>query len=161
MKNGEKDTKEPSDSQRPFYTEGIGHRISGLIEPHGMKKKLSEATGISLSQLDRYAREISAPTIEPLARLADAAGVRLEWLATGKGPKHQTDVVFYEKFDVPLLADAIDLLETFLKGLKRQATPRNKAELVVAVYELLKEDQEIDGQEARKNAMGKLLKLVG
>ncbi|MCH7479732.1 MAG: helix-turn-helix domain-containing protein, partial [SAR324 cluster bacterium] len=67
--------------------------------------------GISESQLYRYIGGESSPTIEPLVQIARAAGVSLEWLATGYGSRRGGEAVagmrkLEESLDVADLAPA-------------------------------------------------------
>ena len=71
----------------PFLISGIGSRIGDISENFGTKKELAEAAGISSAQLYRIIKGDSQPTIGPLVAMAEATGVYLEWLATGRGPK--------------------------------------------------------------------------
>lgn len=148
-----------SDEAKPL-TYGFGGRINEAIAGCPSKKWISDKAGVSLSQLSRYMTEESQPTIEPMARIAEASGVNLEWLITGRGPKLVSDGHIYENFDTELLVDAIETLESGLDISGRSATPRGKAELIVLVYELLSEERNAN-LDARKEKIGKLLKFKG
>jgi transcriptional regulator with XRE-family HTH domain len=124
-----------------------------------MKKKMSDAAGVSLSQLGRYISGESQPTIEPLVRMAEAAGVNLDWLATGRGSKLKADVALYEKYDVETLTEAIETTEVALEAMKRKATPQNKAELILLVYGVL--TSEGTDKKQRSAAVLKLLNFSG
>ena len=69
----------------------IGGRIEIACDIAGGKKKLADMAGVSESQLHRYIAGTSQPTISPLVAIALAAGVRLEWLATGRLPAIMAD----------------------------------------------------------------------
>lgn len=156
--NPESEISGSSDSSLPILTAGIGSRILEISSGFGDKKRLSEMTGISEAQFYRYIKGTSSPTIEPLARLADAAHVTLEWLATGRGPKLKADVGLYEKYDVGALAEAIETTEMALEAMKRRATPQKKAELVLLVYGVLASKETDKNQ--RSAAVLKLLSFA-
>ena len=59
-------------------------RLQSLIGD-GSSRKFSRDIGISYSKLHNYLTGVSAPTLNSLVTLADATGVNIEWLATGRG----------------------------------------------------------------------------
>ena len=61
-------------------------RISALVEMFRTRTYASQVSGMSTDQLVRYEHGTCAPSFIPLAKMAVAKGVRLEWLATGEGP---------------------------------------------------------------------------
>lgn len=63
----------------------LGKRIAEVATWVGGKKTLSKQTSISESQLYRYISGQSQPTASPLAAIARAGMVSLDWLITGKG----------------------------------------------------------------------------
>ncbi len=67
-------------------TAGIGQRIDAAARAIGGKRRLAEQIEISEPQLYRLISGEHQPKVETLVAIARAAGVRLEWLATGEGP---------------------------------------------------------------------------
>ncbi|MEH6649959.1 MAG: S24 family peptidase [Motiliproteus sp.] len=67
-----------------FEPQNFSERVK-LIKDKTGTQKLSELTGISTVQLNRYAKGTSQPMIEPLVAIAEASGVSIQWLATGIG----------------------------------------------------------------------------
>lgn len=67
-----------------FQPASLGERIDYIKRQQGAGN-FSKASGVSSTQINRYIRGESQPTIEPLIALAQAGGVSLEWLATGNG----------------------------------------------------------------------------
>lgn len=64
----------------------LAQRLARLVRKHG-RKKLIEASGIAAKTFDNWKAGVTTnPGLEKLKPLADAAGVSLEWLATGEGP---------------------------------------------------------------------------
>ena len=60
-------------------------RLKTVVRDFGGNKKVAEKSGVPLSSLNSYmnGREMSVPA---MIALAEACGVPLEWLATGRGP---------------------------------------------------------------------------
>lgn len=79
---------EDGSGQKP--ANGIAERLQLLAERFPSRRKLAQASGISPSTLRPYFKDGGVPLDNAVA-LAKAAGVRLEWLATGEGPMHATD----------------------------------------------------------------------
>lgn len=86
----------------------ISDRIAKVAEMVGSKKKLAELMDVSEVQLYRYLNMENAPSIEVAFKIAQAGGVRLEWLLTGfERPKLLTPGVFDK------VRDHIKNLESF------------------------------------------------
>ncbi len=94
--------------------------------------------GVSTDALARYIRGENMPAFEIAARLCLAAGVSLEWLATGKEPEtpqNQGENVtsqILRREDVKL---AVQLAEEALDG--RRLGPADYAELVALIHDAL------------------------
>lgn len=61
-------------------------RVSEAARLAGGVSVLAERTGLSRQVIGKYIRGESDPSRERLVLLADAAAVRVEWLAAGRGP---------------------------------------------------------------------------
>ena len=68
----------------------------------GTRKSAAKAAGVSSDTLQRWIREEVQPSLGPIIKLADAAGVSVEWLATGREcPRGVAEVPgVYDKDDV-------------------------------------------------------------
>ncbi len=67
----------------------VGDRI---VDARGVAKMetqaaLAKATGIAPETISRYESGSYNPSLTALLMIANATGVRLEWLVTGEGPK--------------------------------------------------------------------------
>ncbi len=58
----------------------VASRISELVEKVGGEKAAADIAGKSADQIRRYAKMKSAAPLEPIARLAKAAGYSLDWV---------------------------------------------------------------------------------
>lgn len=97
----------------------------------------------------------STPGVDKAAQIAEANGVTLLWLATGKGPM-RTDEARPDAavpVDMAELALAIETVEEGLAVHRRTMTPAKKAELICAVYDLWVNGEE----EAKKNVVLRLV----
>ena len=68
----------------PKSHEAFAERLRRVIRDTGTILGLSEKAGVSDSTIHLWLRD-SEPSREKLVNLADAAGVSVEWLATGRG----------------------------------------------------------------------------
>ncbi len=64
----------------------LGERIGEAAERVGGKRRLAQMAGVRESQLYRYIRGDNVPSALAAAALAEAAGVKLDWLIRGIGP---------------------------------------------------------------------------
>lgn len=104
-----------------------------------LAKRAGLAAGPSL--LRKYLAG-SIPGTAPLVALAEALDVRLEWLATGKGPMRETDPPSQPAAQEPgvnmdAMAAAFSAVELGLQDIGRTLPPEKKAQLFLAVYEIL------------------------
>ena len=65
--------------------DAFGERIDVAIKRAGGATRMAEKAGISGSVLRKWRAEKSDPSRTSLIKVANAAGVSVEWLATGKG----------------------------------------------------------------------------
>lgn len=65
----------------------FGERVDECVRIMGSRKALAESARISTRALDQYRSGDTDPTRRKLIAMARAAGVNVEWLATGEGPK--------------------------------------------------------------------------
>lgn len=84
-KNNESEVKEENRKSLPILTPGIGSRIERVSKMLGGNAAAGRAANKSDIQIGRYVREMSAPTVDVIVALSKAAGVSIEWLATGEG----------------------------------------------------------------------------
>jgi transcriptional regulator with XRE-family HTH domain len=78
--------KEWKMNQVNIPTAGIETRISSAAKILGKRKSAAEAMGVSTDSLQRYLRGEVKPPVDALVLLAQASGISLEWLITGRKP---------------------------------------------------------------------------
>lgn len=125
-------------------SDAFSKRIVELISDFKSVANLARACGLSESVLRKYRDKISEPSRDNLIKIALNAGVTLEWLATGYGPKYHDDIagvaegaLSYKDGSVEydrLLDDvhqAVLELESVLKNNNLTIdNPQNKAKLI-------------------------------
>lgn len=74
-----------SESAIPSSGTQLGRRIELVASRFKTRKEAASAAGVSADQLQRYIRGENEPSTSIMARFADAAGVSIEWLASGRG----------------------------------------------------------------------------
>ncbi|MGC1331032.1 helix-turn-helix domain-containing protein, partial [Pseudomonas sp.] len=63
--------------------DGLGQRIADMAESLGGKRNLARQAGVHETQLYKYIRGGSAPSLAVCLAMARAAGVSLDWLIAG------------------------------------------------------------------------------
>lgn len=120
---------------------GIGARLKVWREGVGLGQSEAAARlGMSESTYQNYEREVRAPRMEAMEAFV-RSGLNANWLLTGEGPMLLADLVqpAAGQLDQVRLRLALETVEEGLIAAKRTMTPPKKAELVIAVYELLEE----------------------
>lgn len=111
------------------------------MEAVGSRKKASEVAGKSVDMLISYAKgRIDAP-FQVLTKLAEATGVSLDWLATGKGPMRLsktdqaiTSVVGPIEIDEELHGRVVDGIVKLYDAEKVRLQPIDLGRLSVRMY---------------------------
>lgn len=159
----------------------IGDRVAGEI---------ARRAGISKAALSKYRRARQSPTVLVVTRLADALGVRVEWLLRGRKPMragaeavdlpaiHEIVGAVAEGWDQPV-ADperGAEIAEKFWKGFRRYVQPSSYGKLAPVVqvvfgnllaraFQRLREadrDELLDDPQERGETAGRILgQIVG
>ncbi len=148
----------------PILASGIGTRISEAASKVGTRKSAAIAAGVSSDTLQRYISEGVKPSFEPLVGLARAAGVSLEWLATGEEPlrnpvheppaDHQVSESEFDKI-LEKVENAVVIIESALKKRGASMSPEKKGKLAAMCVDYL-----YDLPEDEKPDTAKILRLV-
>lgn len=97
--------------------------------------QLAVLTGVQRSAVAQWEREdCTTPSVEHLAKIAVATGVRFEWLATGRGPAMPDGQEF--DFAAQIHDFAQDEVETRILGFVRRMSPR-KRQMACMILEAL------------------------
>lgn len=103
--------------------------------------------GVSPTALRKYL-EGAEPSVNRLVSMAEAGGVTVEWLATGRQPKLRRDLVDalqaqaaraepVQALDRDRLAQAVRVVEESLQAAELPLPPDKRAELFCAAYDLI------------------------
>jgi transcriptional regulator with XRE-family HTH domain len=137
MKAGSEDESLVSGSSIELENNFIG-RMELCADKIGSVSALAKKAGISQSGIRRYFSG-GEPTRPHLAALAEAANVRLEWLATGNGdPENEVSAAVKAASAPPDLDSLEDVTTKVLELLEKHRpdiSARAKARIVRLVYE--------------------------
>lgn len=78
----------------------LGRRIRTLVQAVGTQAEAARVAGLTTRQLSRMLSGEAAPSLLPIARLAAAAGLSLDWVVGGSRTA--------ERIDTELLARVVD-----------------------------------------------------
>lgn len=104
--------------------------------------------GLPESLLRKYLAGPTLPGLDKLIAIANTAEVCIEWLATGEGPMKRGEEPKRTPGDIDeeLLEAAIEISEELLESLGKQTTPKQRTQLILALYDVASErdDHTID-----------------
>ncbi|MCA1909239.1 MAG: helix-turn-helix domain-containing protein [Magnetospirillum sp.] len=112
-------------------------RMEFAAKQAGNATRLAESTGISRRAIGDYLSGNAEPSRPRLIAIAAAAGVRLEWLATGQGPVFpdgDREGKVSSDLDVSALEAVIAAVEDHLRQRRQAISPDAKAALVTTLY---------------------------
>ncbi|MBP5857079.1 helix-turn-helix transcriptional regulator [Marivibrio halodurans] len=72
---------------------GLGDRLRQVCALIGSKKAAADAMGVSEDMIYRYLKGETKPPLMPIVALCERAGVRVDWLASGRHPVFAEDGV--------------------------------------------------------------------
>jgi len=114
------------------------NRIKKIIKLAGTAEKLANSAGVSPSLIGKYLSGKSDPTRKKLIALAEAAGVNVQWLATGEGLMGRNAIK--HEFSLSPLTLIIEVLDDYEIELGKKLTTSERANLISEVYECLSEN---------------------
>ncbi|MBL1420885.1 MAG: helix-turn-helix transcriptional regulator [Alphaproteobacteria bacterium] len=129
-------------------------RLKTAIKTAGGNKKVSELSDVPLGTLNNYIRGVSEPTLAKIIDIANICNVSIDWLAYGDpaNNNHYTTSPLNQE----ALRLSLENIEDALNNNNRQMLPKDKAELLVVVYNIFnKSEKEIDNSELKQ-----LLKFI-
>ncbi len=115
---------------------GMGKRISECADRVGGRRALARSAGVHESRIYAYIKEENEPGIEPLVRIASAAGVSVDWIATGV---EQGAHVVEDSVESPLNEHLFEQIFLALEGTLAEhgltMDPKSKARFVLVLYD--------------------------
>lgn len=119
--------------------------------------------GMAESLIRKYLSGESLPGLDKLVTIADAADVRVGWLANNEGPKEKgasAEAPFYSGegfgWDASLMTDIVEAVEEVLEELREKLIPSEKAKVITRMYEIYAEE----GAKPQKQEIRRQLRLV-
>ena len=122
--------------------------IERMKSAAGMKSDsdLARCLGVTPQAIYKFRKQGRLPA-DLVVSYAFDAGLSLDWLATGNGTMMAEDVkIVLGKIDYELLEAVIEVVEELLVTLEKDATPKQKTQLILALYDLAgeREDRVVD-----------------
>jgi hypothetical protein len=138
------DAQNETRMDRPSSQEELGRRLSAVLDRIGTRQKASEIAERSVDQLGKYVKGAAEPPFLPLIRLCEAAGVRMEWLATGTGPMLLSETAQQRgsqsaRLDAETMRSALKLLTWAFELQGASYDPARDPDLLVETYAFLDE----------------------
>jgi transcriptional regulator with XRE-family HTH domain len=135
----------------------IGDRLKKIMEGSS-GREFANSLGKSPSTVDQYLKG-RIPPADFIVLVCERHQVEPKWLLTGEGPMRLGNgpEVLISRIDEDLLEAVIEESEELLDSLNRKATPKQRTQLILSLYDLAKEreDHKIDRPKALR-----LIKLM-
>lgn len=126
---------------------GFARRMEDVAKLVGNATLLAQKTAISRRAIGLYMSGEADPTLKKLVAIARAAGVCLEWLATGNGPKfHNQDGPASQcdsSVDTKRLKAVLSAVKEAITDGGYKVSPSQEAEIISGIYELIKSEDQI------------------
>ena len=84
-------TEIPDNADHNRARRALGQRIGEVVELFPSREEALKVAQVSRMQLHRYISKAGQVPLEPIAKLAQVKGIRLDWIWSGEGPKHKND----------------------------------------------------------------------
>lgn len=144
-------------------------RLSEVIKEGGGPEKIAHKAFVTSRTMYNYLIGATTPSADKIERLANAMGVRTEWLVTGHGDKYQrAERVDHSEGEergvlasigVDRLALIIQTIEQSLGDVSR-LTPKQKAGLLLAANRIYSMTSEGDRVQNMKDIVDSLLSVM-
>jgi hypothetical protein len=149
-------------------TGGFAARLREVIDAYGSASGLAKAIDRSEGAVRKWLRGESEPNVTDLRSVCDTTNTRIEWLATGNGPRGtESDGVRdssappyqgqpHEPINTALLEGILLAVQEELRDAQLNLPLLKQSMLVVTLYDLCHERKEVD-----REAVARLVKLAG
>ena len=119
-------------------SEPISVRLKEVVgdEPH---RSFARRMNISESVMRAYIEGTSKPGMDNLVSIADAGGVTIDWLATGRLPKRRSDLKVSDQAPAPLNPELLRMALILAEDSARvqPLSAEQRADMVLAFYNRL------------------------
>jgi hypothetical protein len=152
-------------------TGGFAARLREVIDAYGSASGLAKAIDRSEGAVRKWLRGESEPNVTDLRCVCETTGTRIEWLATGNGPRGtEPEGVLrdpavaplyqgsapHEPINTALLEGILQAVQEELQNAQLSLPLVKQSMLVVTLYDLCHERKEVD-----REAVARLVKLAG
>jgi hypothetical protein len=149
---------------------GFATRLREVIDAYGSASGLAKAIDRSEGAVRKWLRGESEPNVTDLRCVCETTATRIEWLATGNGPrKAEPEGVLrdpaisplyqggvpHEPINTALLEGILQAVQEELQNAQLNLPSLKQSMLVVTLYDLCHERKEID-----REAVARLVKLA-
>lgn len=127
----------PAEKKLSPDVEGFSRRMRELMDVQKSVNSFANAAGVTEGAIRNYLRGGVKPSQKVLEAIARTAGVSVSWLATGEGRREPQagEMLFGTPGERDVMKLAIQDAEEILGVLKATVPPKQKAELVLALYD--------------------------
>lgn len=147
----------------PGFSLTFEQRFDQVIAMAGGFERARELCGVSASTPYQWRKSEGKMPLNAALKLAEAAGVTLDWVATGWDRRPGLPApsnVAPPPLRSDLLQAAIKLVEEWLDENRRTMAPDRKSEIISKIYELLIEDAAAGAVSIDQTKMRQFLRLV-
>jgi hypothetical protein len=147
---------------------GFATRLREVIDAYGSASGLAKAIDRSEGAVRKWLRGESEPNVTDLRSVCETTSTRIEWLATGHGPRgteadgvRETAAPPYEglprePINTALLEGILLAVQEELQNAQLNLPLLKQSMLVVTLYDLCHERKEVD-----REAVARLVRLAG
>ncbi|MGA7539140.1 MAG: hypothetical protein WBW93_10250 [Steroidobacteraceae bacterium] len=138
---------------------GFAARLRQVLRAYGSASALAKAIGRSEGAVRKWLRGESEPNVSDLRALGEMTRTRIEWLASGQGPRETPGIADPDSLDPARarnpLPQALDmaLLEAVMAAVDEQLrlaalelSAAKRSALVAAAYDLARERNALDAE---------------
>jgi len=134
-------------------------RLQLIISREKSRSAFAKKCGVAESLLRNYLGGTSLPGMDKLIAMTEAAGVSIDWLATGEGPMRRDQVErapepYSEErigWDPELMTEIIQKFEKALTDRKAYVSPVEKGKMYAKLYEFYRAKKvKIDADEVQR-----------
>ncbi len=132
--------KKKEEATAPGFSADLGDRLSSAIEALGGLRAAGALAGVTDEQVSKWRSGRARLPFHAAAIWADETGISLDWLATGKEPKHRWQTASGDVAE-DTLSGVIEEVDDFVAQTGNAWSAKKKARVVSAGYALINQQQ--------------------
>jgi transcriptional regulator with XRE-family HTH domain len=138
---------------------GFAARLRQVLRAYGSASALAKAIGRSEGAVRKWLRGESEPNVSDLRTLGETTRTRIEWLASGQGPRETPGIAdpdfldpsrarnpIPQALDMPLLEAVMAAVDEQLRLAALELSAAKRSALVAAAYDLARERNAVDAE---------------